>query len=139
MSHNVTAQLRVGLTGEQQTHVEPDDTALRWGSGGVEVLSTPQLVALLESVALSIVDPLLPDGWITVGTRVDIQHLSATPVGMSVRARAVLTAIQERHLTFEVTAHDRAGIIARGTHERVAVNRRSFTERATKKLDAGNT
>jgi len=138
MSHDVTERLHVGLTGERQTLVEPEDTALRWGSGGVEVLSTPQLVALLESVALSVVDPLLPDGWITVGTRVDIRHLSPTPIGMGIRARAVLTAIEGRRLTFDVTAQDQAGILARGTHERVAVNRRSFTEHAARKLDAGD-
>lgn len=138
MSHDVTERLHVGLTGERQTLVEPEDTALRWGSGGVEVLSTPQLVALLESVALSVVDPLLPDGWITVGTRVDIRHLSPTPIGMGIRVRAGLTAIEGRRLTFDVTAQDQAGILARGTHERVAVNRGSFIEHAARKLDAGD-
>jgi fluoroacetyl-CoA thioesterase len=138
MSRDITADLRVGLKGERQVIIGSEDTALRWGSGGVEVLSTPQLIALLETVALSVVDPLLPDGWVTVGTRVDIQHLAATPMGMGVRAQAILTRIKGRRLTFDVTAHDQAGIIARGTHERVAVNRRTFTERAAKKLDADN-
>ena len=99
-------------------------------------ISTPRLVALLEFAALGVVDHMLPDGWVTVGTHVDIEHMSATPIGMSVRARAVLTAVEGRRLTFEVTAYDQAGIIGRGMHERVAVQRRSFTERAARKLNA---
>lgn len=133
MTDNPTESLHIGLTGQSEIVVQPGHTALRWGSGGVEVLSTPQLVALVESAALSAVDRFLPEGWVTGGTRVAIEHVAATPLGLPVTARAMLVDIAGRRLTFEVEANDPTGLVGCGTHERAIVNRATFVRRAETK------
>jgi len=139
MAYDLIVALRIGLTGDCEIVVGPEHTATRWKSGGVDVLSTPQLVGLLELAALNAVDHLLPEGWLTVGTRVDIEHIAATPLGQAVSAHATLTAVDGRRLAFEVVATDAAGVIGRGTHQRVIVNRASFLERASARVESNAT
>ena len=127
---DLTSNLHVGLTGDCEIVVSPEHLASRWKSGGVEVLSTPQLVGLMELASLNAVDPFLPKGWLTVGTRVDVQHLAATPLGQPVSAHATLTGIDGRRLIFDVIATDAAGVVGRGTHQRYIVNRQRFSESA---------
>ena len=114
--------LSVGLQGEITTTVERHMLANAVGSGGIEVLSTPSMIGLMEGAAHNTVAPLLPDGQVTVGTRVDIRHLAATPLGASVRARAELTEIDGRRLVFHVEAFDNVEKIGEGTHERAVVD-----------------
>lgn len=122
--------LRTGLTAERSLLVTEQHTAVQWGSGGVQVLSTPHMIALMEGSAVDAVDPLLPAGQQTVGTAVQIEHLAATPIGGRVTARATLVAVEGRRLRFEVHAEDEVGPIGRGTHERVVVDVVRFMARA---------
>jgi len=127
-------QLTIGRTAERHLTVGERDTAVQWGSGNVRVLSTPHLIALMEGAAVDAVDPDLPAGQQTVGTRVDIEHLAATPVGGRVTARATLVSVDGRRLRFEVLAEDGAGLIGRGTHERVIVDVARFMARALARI-----
>jgi len=95
-----------GLFAELEHIVTDADAADRWGSGGLPVFSTPALVGLMESAAVEALKGRLPPGQTTVGGRIDVHHLAATPVGMTVRARAELVAVEGRRLAFKVRAWD---------------------------------
>jgi predicted thioesterase len=99
--------------------VSPEVTAAHYGNPGVEVFATPALVALLEQVAHRCIP--LQEGQGTVGTKVNVQHLAATPVGMKVIARAEVIEIEGRRVVFKVEAHDEQEQIAAGTHERFII------------------
>ncbi|NLD72404.1 MAG: thioesterase family protein [Chloroflexi bacterium] len=114
--------LSLGLTARRSLTVAEEHTAVRWGSGAVQVLSTPQMIALMEGAAVDAVEPLLPAGQQTVGSRLEIEHLAPSAVGAHVTAQAELIAIEGRRLTFRVSAEDGAGLIGRGTHERFVVD-----------------
>jgi predicted thioesterase len=122
-----------GLTGEVEITVEARDTAHAMGNVGIHVLATPRLVALLEQAAIRAVAPHLPAGATTVGTRLDVRHLAATPVGFRVRVRAVLREVDGRRLVYAVEAHDDAEQIADGTHERFQVDPTRFLARVEEK------
>ncbi|MHB0858586.1 MAG: thioesterase family protein [Anaerolineae bacterium] len=121
--------LEPGLSAERTLTVAQEHTASCWGSGALEVFSTPHMIALMEGAAVDAVDPLLPEGYQTVGTYLDVRHLAATPVGRQVRARAVLVAVDGRKLTFQVEAYDEAGKLGEGRHERFVVHVDRFMER----------
>src|SRR5690606_13182138 len=105
-----------GLTGEATTAVTSDNTALAMGSGTVDVFATPALAALMEAAAVSAVRAALEDGQTSVGVHLDVQHLAATPVGMTVRAEARLMTVEGRRLTFRVSAFDGVEQVGVGTH-----------------------
>ncbi|HAI21499.1 MAG TPA: thioesterase [Clostridiales bacterium UBA8153] len=109
------------------------NTALEVGSGGVPVFATPMLVALMEGAAVRAVQGRLPPGQITVGTRVEIWHTSATPLGMTVTAEAHLEQIDGRKLVFRVSASDSAGPVGHGYHERFIVDQAKFLAKAGEK------
>ena len=113
--------------------VAPHMLASAIGSGGVEVLSTPWLIALLETAARAAVEPLLPEGQATVGVRVDVRHLAPTPPGVMVRATAELVELDGRRLLFRVEAFDPVDKIGEGTHERAVVDPRRLLARADQK------
>jgi len=123
-------KIKTGITGEARAVVSDANTAIAFGSGSVNVFGTPALIGLMENAALSSVDPLLEEGYTTVGTRVDVQHLAATPVGMEVVARSKLVEIDGRRLVFEVEAGDGAGPVGKGIHERYIVRLESFLKKA---------
>jgi predicted thioesterase len=126
--------IRPGASAEVEITVTPDRTADRLGNPGVLVFATPFLVGLLEQAAGAVIHPHLPPGASTVGTSVDIRHLAATPVGMKVRARAVLVETDGRRYLFDVEAWDEQEKVAEGRHERfVVANLEKFLERAMKK------
>mgnify|MGYP001040327928 CR=1 FL=1 len=120
----------VGVSAERSLVVGLDDTASHWGSGRVPVFATPYLIAQMECAAADIVEPVLPEGYQTVGSLVNVRHLAATPVGRRVRARATLTAIEGRKLTYHVEAYDEAGLIGEGEHERYIVHVERFLAKA---------
>jgi len=122
--------LKPGLAGERSIEVGEEQTAARWGSGGLAVLATPFMVALMEGAAVAAVDPLLPPGYCTVGSRVDVRHLAATAVGRPVEARAELVEVDGRRLVFRVRASDDAGMIGEGSHERFIVDVDRFVRKA---------
>lgn len=125
--------IEAGLAGEATTIVSPENTAQAMGSGQVPVYATPALLALLEEAAVRAIAGTLATGQTSVGVRVDLHHLAATPIGMTVSAQAMLTAVEGRRLLFNVSAHDGVEQVARGTHERVIVNESRFLERAVAK------
>jgi fluoroacetyl-CoA thioesterase len=122
--------LTPGLTGQAGIVVGTRDTAPHIGSGKIKVLATPVMVSLMEEAALNAVEGLLPPGHQTVGTRLDITHVAATPVGLHVTARAELIEIDGRRLVFRVWADDEADRIGEGTHERIVVDVARFDARA---------
>jgi predicted thioesterase len=126
-------RVQPGLVGEVEAQVDPDKTARHLGSGDVSVLATPEMVRLMERAAVQAVDHLLPDGYRTVGIHVDVRHLAATPVGMSVRARAELVQVDGRKLSFRVEAFDDAEAIGEGSHRRMIIDLDRFRERAAAK------
>jgi fluoroacetyl-CoA thioesterase len=130
---DMLAGLKPGLTGSAEIVVGTRDTAPHVGSGKIRVLATPVMVSLMEEAALDAVEGLLPEGYQTVGTRLDITHTAATPVRMHVTARAVLTGIEGRRLTFHVSAKDDQDTIGEGKHERIVVNVERFDKRAQEK------
>ncbi|HLZ26469.1 MAG TPA: thioesterase family protein [Chloroflexota bacterium] len=125
--------LSAGLIGELTTTVEPSTLASSVGSGGLDVLSTPSLIALMENAARSAVESLLPPDRTTVGVRVDVRHLAATPPGDQVRARAELVEVDGRRLIFHVEAFDSHEKIGEGTHERMVVDPARLLARAQAK------
>jgi len=126
--------IEIGLQGLAETLVEKEDTAQAVGSGDLMVYATPCMVALMEGAACESVAPHLSDGESSVGVSMEVKHLSATPVGMEVRAESKVTAVDGRKITFEIIAYDEAGEIGRATHERVIVKADRFLEKAYDKL-----
>lgn len=126
--------IEVGIQGLAEALVEQADTAKEVGSGDLLVYATPCMVALMEGAAYESIAPYLAEGESSVGTKMDVTHLSATPVGMSVRAESVVTAVEGRKVTFSITAYDEAGEIGRATHERVVVKTERFLEKTYDKL-----
>ena len=126
--------LTPGLVGELTASVEHAMLASSIGSGGLEVLSTPSLIALMEHAARNAVEHLLSADQLTVGVRVDVRHLAATPLGAPVRARAELIEVVGRRLVFRVEAFDPQEMIGEGTHERAIVDHARLMARARAKL-----
>ena len=127
-------EITVGMKGEVSTLVEREDTAIEVGSGDLLVYATPCMVALMEGAACEAIADALKDTETTVGTMLNIEHTSATPVGLEVRAEAEVTAVEGKVITFCVTAFDEAGEIGKGTHKRVIVNSQKFLDKAYNKL-----
>jgi len=126
--------LKPGLTGTDEMRVRVEHTAPSIGSGAVRVLATPVMINVIEAAALAAVEHLLPAGYQSLGTHLDVRHFAATPIGMHVYAKAELIKIEGRTLYFRVEAHDDKELIGNGTHERVIVNVARFDERVQKKL-----
>jgi predicted thioesterase len=116
----------VGLKGEARVKVGAADTARALGSGDVDVLGTPRLVALFEQATVEALDGILDPDQTTVGMRVQIDHLQPTPVGAEVVVEASLDKIEGRRISFTVTASDSGGLVAAGKVTRVVVDRTKF-------------
>ncbi|MDR3335906.1 MAG: thioesterase family protein [Treponema sp.] len=128
-----TACLEPGIEGQKEETVTDNNTAGAWGSGGLAVYATPAMIALLEGACVAAVDPRLPEGFSTVGTVLQVKHLAATPVGMTVKAQGRLVEIDGRRLVFTVEAYDAAGKIGEGVHERFIVENEKFLKKAEAK------
>ena len=126
--------LKPGLNGTAEILVGTRDTAPHVGSGKVKVLATPVMVGLMEEAALNAVEGLLPPGHQTVGTRLEVTHVAATPVGLRVRAGAEVVRVDGRRITFRVWADDEAERIGEGTHERIVIDVSRFDKRAQAKV-----
>jgi fluoroacetyl-CoA thioesterase len=126
--------LKIGLTGSAEITVQDADTAPRIGSGRVSVLATPVMINLMEAAALNAVERLLPHGHQSLGTRLEVGHYAATPVGMRLRATAELTKVEGRNLEFRIEAFDEKERVGDGRHTRVVVNVARFDERVQRKL-----
>jgi fluoroacetyl-CoA thioesterase len=130
----MSPQLKQGVTGQAELVVGEEHTAPRVGSGRVRVLATPVMINLIEAAALAAVEHLLPAGYQSLGTLLNVRHIAATPVGMRVFASAEVTAVEGRTIHFRVEARDEKEPIGDGTHERVIVNVAKFDERLRRKL-----
>lgn len=129
--------LRPGLSGNAELVVGEEHTAPRVGSGKVRVLATPVMINLFEAAALAAIEHLLPAGYQSLGTHLDVRHIAATPVGMKVLASARVTRVDGRTIDFALEAHDEKDLIGEGRHERVVVNVAKFDARVQKKLPGG--
>jgi fluoroacetyl-CoA thioesterase len=129
-------KLEAGLIGEATLVVGTTHTASHLGSGGVDVLATPIMIALMEDAAHTLVDSKLDPGQMSVGVNLNVTHLAATPLGMQVTAKAKLLAVEGRKLTFEVEAHDEREKIGEGTHTRAIINLDRFMARAEEKAES---
>ena len=127
-------EITVGMKGEASTLVEREDTAAEVGSGSLLVYATPCMVALMEGAACEAIAQALSEDQPSVGISLNIDHLSATPVGLEVRAEAEVTAVDGKIITFSLTAYDEAGKIGEGTHKRCLVSSQRFLDKAYAKL-----
>lgn len=129
--------LEPGTVHEDTLVVEEQHTAAHLGHGGLRVLATPTMVALMEAAARSLVDPNLESGYLSVGTGLNIKHLAATPQGMRIRVRAELVSVTGRRLNFKVEVLDEREKVGEGTHTRAIVNLKRFWDKLETKADVG--
>ena len=125
----------VGLKGRAEALVTESNTATAACSGALPVFGTPFLCALMEEAAWKSIAPHLEAGQSTVGTRLDISHDSATPVGMKVWAESEVTQVDGRRIELKVAAYDEKGPIGQGTHQRFIVQDEKFLSRAAAKKE----
>ncbi len=118
--------LKIGLKNAATRIVGEADTAVAHGSGSLPVFATPAMIAFMENTAMESVQPFLAEGECTVGTRIDVKHMAAIPVGREVRCESELVEIDRRRLVFAVRAYDARGTIGEGMHERFIVNNEKF-------------
>lgn len=127
--------IQTGLTCKKKITVTPEMTAAAMGSGALEVLATPSMIALMEGTAQEAVQNLLEDGQGTAGTRIDVRHLAATPVGMEVTCTAEVTEVDRRRIVFTVKAKDEKEVIGEGIHERFVIDNEKFFAKCRQKLE----
>ena len=116
-----------------ETVVNEENTALAVGSGDMEVFATPMMIALMENAAAACIAEQIGEENTSVGTMFSVSHVSATPIGMKVKATAELVNVEGRRYEFKVMAEDERGLIGEGTHSRVSVNREKFYNKTYQK------
>lgn len=126
--------ITIGMQGETITTVEREDTAYEVGSGDLLVYATPCMVALMEGAACNAISEALPEDKTSVGISLEISHISATPVGLEVRAEAKVIEVEGSVITFHVSAYDEKAKIGEGTHKRAVIHKQRFLEKAYAKL-----
>ncbi len=124
----------VGMKATVSSFVEREDTASEVGSGSLLVYATPCMAALMEGAACEAIACGLDDGETTVGTELNLNHISATPVGMSVHAEAEVIAVEGKSISFVIHAYDESGEIGNATHKRFLVNSQRFLDKTYGKL-----
>jgi predicted thioesterase len=128
------AQIPIGVRGEEKRLVTTENAISFLDMEGARVLSTPQMIGMMEWTCRNTVKPLLDEGYDTVGTHVNVAHLGAAPIGISVTFTAEVIAVADRRITFKVDAHDEKGKIGEGTHERAIINVAKFAARLAEKM-----
>lgn len=128
--------IEIGLKGTAERMVTPEMTAAAAGSGAQEVLATPVMIGMMENAALTSLQPYLEPGQSSVGTRICVSHVSATPVGMRVRAESEVVEVDRRRVVFNVRALDEAGLVGEGTHERFIIDAERFMAKCEAKKAA---
>ena len=118
--------MELGIKGLAELLTTHEHSASSAGSGALEVFSTPSMIALMEKAALDSVQPYLEEGHSTVGTRVEVSHLAASPIGMTVRAESELIEIDRKRLVFKVEAYAGDKLIGEGLHTRFIINAAKF-------------
>ena len=125
--------LKPGMSAVLTCEVNESNSAKAIGSGSLMVFGTPAMIALIEQTAVALLEGNLPEGTTTVGTKLDISHVSATPMGMTAECECTLVEIDRKKLVFDVIVKDNAGIIGNGTHERFMLEADSFMKKAESK------
>lgn len=127
--------IEIGLKGRAEETVRQENTAQAACSGALPVYGTPFMCALMEKAAWTSIAPFLADGESTVGTKMEISHLSASPIGMKVWAESEVTQVDGRCIELKVSAYDAKGLIGEGTHQRFIVANERFLAKAARKLE----
>ena len=126
--------ISIGTKGHFELVVEPNHLASRFKDVILpSVFVTPMMVLVMENAALNAVREFLESGEAVLGTRIDVRHIAATPVGHRVRAEAEVMSVEEKHIEFRVAAWDDIEEIGRGTHERMVVDLSRIARRLEKK------
>jgi len=122
-----------GLMGKSEMTVKEGDLVSHLGDIHADVLSTPRLIQLMEEAAINAIQDVIPPDQLSLGTQVNIKHLSATPPGMKVTGHAILKEVHKNRLHFLVDAYDEKEKVAEGEHERVLVSKEYFSQKIDKK------
>jgi fluoroacetyl-CoA thioesterase len=130
---DVTQNVAVGTSFSKSVTVTREMTVAHFHDNMPEVYGTPMMIYLMEVTATEAIQRFLPEGWVTVGAVVNIRHLAATPVGFTVTARAEVTSVSDRLVSFNVEAHDGVEKIGEGTHVRAAIQLDKFEKRVKQK------
>jgi predicted thioesterase len=131
----VDNMLKKDLSAEKRMIVSEKDTARSYGSGDVDVLATPVMIAMMENAAVACLEGILDEGHISVGTGIDIKHMAASPVGVEIVARATICSVDGRLLVFHVEAWDNIEKVGEGRHTRFLVEEARFLFRANSKRE----
>ncbi|WP_405346331.1 thioesterase family protein [Ruminococcus sp.] len=129
------SEIIIGLTNEKSVAVTIENTAVSMGSGTLRVFATPAMIALCEGCCAETVEDLLGEGMTSVGTKVDIEHLAASPIGASILCKSRIVAVDGRRLDFEVEVYDNVGLIGKGRHTRFIVDAEKFVNKTYAKLN----
>ena len=121
--------MEAGIKNEKSIVVTDEVTASKVGSGLLPVYATPSMIALMEGTCAESVQPYLAEGEGTVGVAVDIKHIAATPVGMTVICESLLKEVNGKKLVFEVKVYDEKGLVGTGIHKRAIINNEAFMAR----------
>lgn len=122
----ISVQINKGIKGEQELTVTENDTALKYGSGMVNVFATPAMIALMEVTALRSIESYLPDYVTSVGTEVNMKHLRASAIGRTLRCESTIIEVNGRKITFELTVWDDSILVGHGVHIRHLVDKEKF-------------
>ena len=122
-----------GLTGKAEMVVSEEDLVSQLGRIEIDVLSTPRLIQLLEAAALEAIQGFIPPDQISLGTTIQMKHLSPTPLGMKVSAHALLKEVEKNRLLFWIDAYDEKDKVAEGEHQRILISKERFLQRLEKK------
>ncbi len=126
--------LQAGIKNTLTIKVTSDKTAKVMGSGTLDVFATPSMVALMEQTAAESVQPHLDEGVTSVGTKINVEHLSADPIGIEVKCESELVEVDNRKLCFNITVSDKHGVVGKAYHERFLIKSESFMSKTNTKL-----
>ncbi|MCL2369842.1 MAG: thioesterase family protein [Firmicutes bacterium] len=125
--------IQIGKSITVTTKVDKTNTALAVGSGGLEVFGTPMMIALMEKSAYKVLEDSLGVGQTSVGIKLNVEHISASPLGADISAMATITAVDGRKVSFDLTARDNSGMIGKGTHDRFVIDSEKFMNKVKEK------
>jgi phosphoribosylglycinamide formyltransferase-1 len=131
---DIEHKLSVGMKLTEEYKVEEEHAAKNVGSGDVKVLSTPSMIAFMEITSNKLAQQHLPEGYVTVGSGINVRHLNPAPIGENIKVTSEIIGIDGRRIKFKVTATWREILIGEGEHERVIVNAENFIKKLSEKL-----
>ncbi len=132
--NDMETNLKIGMNNVIESQSTEKTTALTMKSGSLKVLATPAMMCLMEQAAAELVEKNLPEDSTSVGISISVEHKAPTPIGLKIKAEAIITNIDGRKISFEVKAFDESDEIGSGTHERFVVNKEKFQNKANSKL-----